>query len=30
MVIVAIVFLNVGAYYLLRHIEKVAARTVSV
>ncbi len=30
MVLVAIVILNVGAYFLLRQIEKIAARTASV
>ncbi len=30
MVIAAIVAINVGVYYLLRHIEKIAARTPSV
>lgn len=30
MVVIAIVALNIGAYYLLRQIEKIAARTTSV
>jgi MscS family membrane protein len=30
MVIVAVITLNVGAYYVLRHIEKIATRTASV
>ena len=30
MVIVAVIVINIGAYYLLRHIEKIAARTPAV
>jgi MscS family membrane protein len=30
LVIVAVIVLNLGAYYLLRHIEKIAARTPAV
>lgn len=30
MVVTAVIAINVGAYYLLRHIEKIAARTASV
>jgi MscS family membrane protein len=30
MVIVAVIAINIGVYYLLRHIEKIAARTPSV
>jgi MscS family membrane protein len=30
MVIVAVIVINIGTYYLLRHIEKVAARTSTV
>lgn len=29
-VIVAVTLINIGAYYVLRHIEKIAARTATV